>query len=348
MQILQSYYQLGKMLLLSSTFTLVIAGHAMAQDKANQLKGDLRVHDPVMIKQNDTYYIFSTGKGVSIKTSKDRIHWKNSGKVFGKSLAWFKNDIPDQDGALWAPDIHYRNGKFHLYYSVSGWMNFNSSIGYATNTTLDTTSANYKWVDQGMVIDFKNGGEKVNVIDPNIVVEKNGKVWLLYGSYQGGLRLVALDAETGKLPSNKPELITITPSLGEGSYIIKGPGYYYIFASRGICCKGIESTYQVVMGRARDIKGPYLNKKGESWLNNKYSEFLEGNYEEPGRGHNGFFAERDTTFIVYHAYTRSAKGASLLNIKPVYMDADGWPTITETKKLFKQDVPKKAQLIKVK
>ncbi|MFD1255789.1 arabinan endo-1,5-alpha-L-arabinosidase [Mucilaginibacter terrae] len=316
-----------------------------AQDTGNVLKGDLKVHDPVMIKQKGTYYIFSTGKGVPIKTSKDKITWQNSGNVFASPLTWFKQDIPNQDGALWAPDIHYRNGQFHLYYSVSGWMNFNSSIGYATNATLDQSSPLYKWIDHGQIISYKNGGEKVNVIDPNIVVEKNGTVWMLYGSYQGGLRLVELDAKTGKLKSDKPELTTITTSLGEGSYIIRGAGYYYIFASRGICCKGIQSNYQVVMGRSKNIRGPYLTKKGESWVNNKYTLFLEGNYAEPGRGHNGFFTEKDTTFIVYHAYTRSAGGTSMLNIKPVYVDADGWPTINVTKKLFKLNGDKKAQVI---
>jgi len=124
----------------------------------------------------------------------------------------------------------------------------------------------------------------------------------------------------------------ITDALGEGVFVIKAGDYYYIFASRGRCCAGIESTYQVVMGRSKNLKGPYLNKLGESWVNSNYSLFMEGNYEEPGRGHNGFFTERDTTYIVYHAYTRSANGQSLLNIKPVYMDKEGWPTLTPTKK----------------
>lgn len=339
-----SYLTYCRYLLVFSLFWL-IGVRAPAQEKATVLKGDLRVHDPVMIKQGDTYYIFSTGKGIPIKTSKDKITWKNSGTVFTNPLPWFKNDIPEQDGSLWAPDIHYRDGKFHLYYSVSAWMNFNSSIGYATNTTLNPDDPAYKWIDEGQVIGFKNGGKGVNVIDPNVVVEKSGKVWLLYGSYKAGLRLVELDKKTGKLKSDNPELITITPSLGEGSYIIKGPEYYYIFASRGICCKGIQSTYQVVMGRAKNIKGPYLNKQGESWLNDKYTVFLEGNYEEPGRGHNGFFTERDTTFIVYHAYTRSANGASMLNIKPVYVNNDGWPTIAETSKLFKLEDQKNRQVV---
>lgn len=302
----------------------------------NGLKGNLNVHDPVMIKGGDTYYVFGTG--ISEKTSKDKINWTNSLGIFADApLSWWKNDIPEHNGHIWAPDIHYRNGKYHLYYSVSAWMNFNSSIGYATNTTLDKTNPNYKWEDHGQVISFKNGGEGVNVIDPNIFVNKDGKVWLLYGSYKSGLRMVELNPKTGMLKNLKPKLIKLTSHLGEGIFLIKGLNYYYIFASRGKCCAGIESTYQMVMGRSKNIEGPYYNKEGESWLDDKYSVFLAGDASEPGRGHNGFFAEGANTFIVYHAYTKSQNGQSLLNIKPLYITDDEWPTIDVTKKLFKMD-----------
>lgn len=303
----------------------------------NGLKGQLAVHDPVMIKQGDTYYVFSTG--MAIKTSKDRINWMYSGSVFGKGsikFDWWKNDIPDKIG-LWAPDIHYSNGKYNLYYSVSAWMNFNSSIGYATNTTLDFNDPNYKWIDEGQVIGVKNGGEGVNCIDPNIFIDSDGKKYLLYGSYRAGLRLVELDYKTGKLKTDKPELTTITTALGEGAFLIKNADYYYIFASRGRCCAGNNSTYQIVIGRSKNIKGPYLTKEGESWVDNKYTVFLAGDSTEPGRGHNGFFTEHDTTFIVYHAYTRRFNGASLLNIKPMYVDEAGWPTMDTTKTLFKRE-----------
>lgn len=319
-------------------FLFVLAGNMNAQDTLNPLKGDIRVHDPVMIKQGDTYYVFQTGRGIPIKTSTDRIFWKNAGRVFDSSdlPAWRKNDIPEQDGSLWAPDIHYRNGKYHLYYSVSAWMNFNSSIGYATNVTLDATDPKYKWEDHGQVISFKNGGEKVNVIDPNVFVDTDGKVYLFYGSYQAGLRMVQLDPVTGKLMSDPPSSTTITTSLGEGSFVIKGPGYYYIFASRGRCCAGMRSTYQIVIGRSKNIGGPYLSKEGKSWAENNYTLFLEGDSTAPGKGHNGFFTEGDSTFIVYHAYTRAANGASLLNIKPMFIDKDGWPTMENTGKLFRR------------
>ncbi len=312
-----------------------------AQPGQNPLRGDLRVHDPVMIKQGGRYYIFHTGMGVSIKTSEDRVEWKRAGRVFSRDElpAWHRDDIPDQNGHLWAPDIHYRDGQYHLYYSVSAWMNFNSSIGYATNTTLDPEDPAYRWIDRGKVISYENGGKGVNVIDPMVFTGDDGRVWLFYGSYQAGLRMTELDPETGHLMTNPPELAVITPALGEGVFIIEDADYHYIFASRGICCKGLESNYQVVMGRSEDVHGPYMTKDGKNWLDNDYTLFLEGDYEEPGRGHNGFFYENDTTFCVYHAYTRSARGASLLNIKPLFIDQDGWPTLEETGRLFKMKRP---------
>jgi arabinan endo-1,5-alpha-L-arabinosidase len=251
----------------------------------NFLKGDLRVHDPVMIKQGDRYYVFHTWRGISFKTSEDRVEWKKGGRVFEQEElpAWHKEDIPDQNGNLWAPDIHYRDGKYHLYYSVSAWMNFNSSIGYATNVTLDPGGPDCNWVDQGKVISFKNGGEGVDVIDPMVFTDDDGRIRLFYGSYQAGLRMTELDPETGHLINDPPELTVITPALGEGEFIIEYDDYHYIFASRGICCRGLESNYQIIMGRSEDHHGPYLTKDGESWLDNKYNLFLEGDYSEPGR-----------------------------------------------------------------
>lgn len=312
---------------------------SQAQDTLNPLQGDIRVHDPVMIKEGKTYYVFHTGRGIAVKTSPDKIHWKMAGPVFkrGELPAWHKEEIAAQDGSLWAPDIHFYKGKYYLYYSVSAWMNFNSGIGLATNTTLDTASPKYAWKDEGLIINYKNGGVGVNCIDPNAFRDKDGRLWLVYGSYKAGLRLAELNPQTGKLLSEDSTTRTVlTTSLGEGEFIIKGGDYYYLFASRGICCKGMSSTYQMVMGRAKNVKGPYLNKEGKSWVNNQYSLFLAGDSTEPGRGHNGFFTEGDSTFIVYHAYTRAANGASLLNIKPLYIDADGWPAIQNTGVLFKR------------
>lgn len=297
------------------------------------LKGSLGIHDPVMIKGGDTYYVMGTF--TNIKTSKDMVTWKSAGAVFDSNFKfdWWSKDIPT-GAQIWAPDISWREGKYWMYYAVSAWMNFNSSIGLATNTTLDPTDPAYKWEDQGQVISYKNGGAGVNVIDPNIFVDKDGKVYLLYGSFTAGLRMVELDRKTGKLLSETPRLTVLTKSLGEGVFLIKDPQYYYIFASRGICCKGGDSTYQIVIGRSKNITGPYLNKDGGSWVDDKATLFLAGDVNEPGRGHNGIFSEGDTTYLVYHAYTKAFNYNSVLNIKPLYMGDDGWPTIEPTKTKF--------------
>jgi arabinan endo-1,5-alpha-L-arabinosidase len=302
------------------------------------LHGDLRVHDPAMIRAHGVWYVYSTGRGIPFKKSPDRIHWKNAGRVFSRQSlpAWHQKDIPGQDGNLWAPDIHYYEGTYYLYYAVSAWMNFHSAIGLATNTTLDPSDPHYKWVDRGMVIDYTDGGAGVNVIDPSVFTAGDGATWLVYGSYKAGLRMTRLDPATGLLQQHPPSIITLTRGLGEGSCIIRGPHYYYLFASRGRCCAGLKSTYQIVMGRSLRVEGPYLNKQGDSLLAGKYSLFLAGDYQEPGRGGNSFCTEGDTTFIVYHAYTRSAGGASLLNIRPLYAGRDGWPTADSTGALFRR------------
>lgn len=305
--------------------------------KTDVVTYDVPVHDPVMIKDKDTYYIFCTGNGIDILSSKDREHWTPVGSVFTKETlpAWHRDDIPDQNGHLWAPDIFYANGKYHLYYSVSAWMNFNSSIGYATNVTLDPNSPDYKWEDHGKVIDFRNGGTKVNCIDPNVYVEGN-KWWLVYGSYQAGLRMVELNPKTGK-PKNEeaPKLTVITPSMGEGVFLIKRGGWYYIFASRGVCCSGKESTYNVVMGRSKKVTGPFLTKSGEKWTDDMGEQFLYPTEDQPGRGHHGFFVENDTTFIVFHGYDLRYDGHSMLNIGSVHIDEDGWPTMDVTKPVLR-------------
>lgn len=100
--------------------------------------------------------------------------------------------------------------------------------------------------------------------------------------------MVELNSKTGKLISDTPSLTTITTSLGEGVFVIKGPGYYYMFASRGRCCAGMRSNYQIVIGRSKNVVGPYLTKEGKSWVDNNYTLFLEGDSTAPGKGHNGF------------------------------------------------------------
>jgi arabinan endo-1,5-alpha-L-arabinosidase len=125
-------------------------------------EGDVSpVHDPVIIKQNNTYYVFSTGG--SIRKSKDLIHWTLAGKVFDKLPDWVRAEIPGAKGGYWAPDISFYKGTYRIYYVVSTFGKNESAIGLVTNRTLDSQDPKYRWVDQGMVLrshredDFKPG-----------------------------------------------------------------------------------------------------------------------------------------------------------------------------------------------
>jgi len=110
------------------------------------LEGDVSpVHDPVVIKERDTYYVFCTGgrsgQGViPIRTSPDMKTWTAAGFVMESLPEWATREIPMARNA-WAPDISFYNGRFHLYYSVSSFGSRNSAIGLATAPTLDRARA---------------------------------------------------------------------------------------------------------------------------------------------------------------------------------------------------------------
>ena len=135
-----------------------LASHVPAD--AATLQGDINIHDPSMIKQGDSYYLFSTGDSrglinqgnIQIRKSTDLIAWQFVGTVFPSTPEWFITALGLKPRSLWAPDVSYFNGKYYLYYAGSRFGTNNSVIGLAANITLDPTSPNYKWVDEGQVI----------------------------------------------------------------------------------------------------------------------------------------------------------------------------------------------------
>lgn len=321
---------------------LGLPGAALAQDGAQdtgktlnaQLSGDLTVHDPVIIREGDTYYVFSTvGKYVGIKTSKDLKTWTDAGAVFAELPAWAKQAVPGTEG-IWAPDISFVNGEYRLYYSVSTFGSNRSAIGLATSKTL---GAKAKWTDRGLVV-MSTKEDDFNAIDPNFVVDEQGRQWLALGSFWSGLKLFPLDPKTGKpAPGAKPYAIARRPAPAggpapvEAPFIIPHGGWYYLLASYDYCCKGVNSTYYTVVGRAKTVTGPYLGKDGSAMMEGGGTIFLRADLQEQqryrGPGHAGAFTDKDgTTYVVYHAYDKQAEGAPRLRIAPIRWGADGWPT----------------------
>src|ERR1041385_6858515 len=227
------------------TLSLVIA---IALPWPQELEGDIRqVHDPSIIKEGDTYYIFSTRAGIAVRCSKDLVHWRLCGDVFAHLPEWAVKDVPGLRG-LWAPDVSYFNGEFHLYYSVSTFGSNRSSIGLATNQTLDPASDKYRWVDHGKVIG-SNTSDDWNAIDPNVVFDEHDQPWLAFGSFWSGIKLRKLERTTGQRSANDQTLYSLAtrprtatlPGAIEAPGIIRKNNYYYLFVSFDLCCRGKKS-----------------------------------------------------------------------------------------------------------
>lgn len=310
-------------------------------------QGDVRpVHDPVMIREGDTYHVFSTGIGagdqgiVSHRVSTDLATFHLAPGPFTTLPHWAKRAIPGATN-MWAPDISFVNGRYRLYYSVSTFGSNRSAIGLATNATLDPAKPGYGWRDEGLVV-ASQPSDDYNAIDPAFVAGADGRHWLSLGSFWSGIKLFALDPRTGKLlhPGAAPIAIARrsvpagAPSAIEAPYIFQHGGWYWLLASYDYCCKGVNSTYYTVVSRSRSIEGPYLGKDGSSMLNGGGTIILRADLQEKqrfrGPGHSAYFRDTDGTdpsdYIVYHAYDKEYRGAPTLRIAPLRWDADGWPS----------------------
>lgn len=71
------------------------------------------VHDPVMAKEGNKYYLFSTGPGITFYSSTDMKSWKPEGRVFPGEPGWAKKAAPTFSDHIWAPDIYHHNGKYY-------------------------------------------------------------------------------------------------------------------------------------------------------------------------------------------------------------------------------------------
>lgn len=297
---------------------------------------DMRAHDPVMIKQGDTYYLYCTGPTVS--TSKNMVNWTNRGRVFDPPPEWPKESLPNYRGGMWAPDISYHNGKYYFFYSSSAFYKNTSVIGVATNTTLDLDDPGYKWVDHGKLVESVPGRDMFNAIDPNFVVDDEGNGWLTFGSFWMGMKLVRLNEDfTGLAEPQEWYTIAARPRdldhtgerlPGEGAleapFIFKKNGMYYLFVSFDYCCRGVQSTYKIMVGRSEKVTGPYLDKYGQDMVTGAATPVLVGNYDWPGVGHNSAYTIDGKDYLVFHAYDAADDGSSKLVIREIRWE-DGWP-----------------------
>lgn len=306
----------------------------------DRLSGDLSpVHDPCIIKQGDTYHLFSTGQArdptglLPWRTSKDLVHWTLHGRVFESIPQWAQDAVPGARG-IWAPDIAYFNGLYHLYYACSTFGSNHSVIGLAVNKTLDRASSDFEWQDRGLVVKSERGDD-FNAIDANHLIDRDGRHWLCLGSFWSGIKMFALDPATGKpFPDDRRKYSLASrpapenaPAAIEAPFMIERDGYYYLFTSFDYCCRGASSSYYIVVGRSRDVLGPYVGRDGKSQMDGYGTVVLRGDRRFRGPGHQAVLRDGGRDYLVYHAYDAEHDGRSTLRIAPIEWTADGWPTV---------------------
>ena len=299
---------------------------AFAGIPAWALDGMIGIHDPsTVIQCGGNYYVFGTGRGISVLTSSNGFNWQRGGRVFDRVPDSVRQFCPKNDGqSVWAPDIIMLNGEYYLYYSISSWGQFVSAVGLLTNPTLDTNAPNYQWTDRGMVV-HSSEGEDLNAIDPGVCLVPDGTLWICYGSYHGNIELVQLDPKTGlRIATNSP--VTIIANQSEASDIIFHDGYFYLFVNHGSCCQGSNSTYNIRVGRAPKITGPYFDRFGEPMTQGGGTLFLAAQGNDIGPGHFGRLLDDGVEkFSCHYEAEIGRAGRSILDIRPLRWTADGWP-----------------------
>lgn len=317
-----------KSLFLGLTFSVSL----YAADKYSNPVIDYSLPDPSIIKGEDGYfYLYATEdiRNLPIHRSKDLVNWEFVGTAFTDAT---RPDF-EPEGRIWAPDINKIGDKYVLYYSMSVWGGeWTCGIGCAVS---DRPEGPFK--DCGMM--FRSNGIKVqNSIDP-FYIEDNGHKYLFWGSFRG---IYAIElSEDGLSLKSGSSPVQIAGTAYEGTYIHKRGGYYYMFASIGSCCEGLKSTYTTVVGRSTSLFGPYLDKKGQSMMDNHHEILIHKNDSFVGTGHNSEIVSDNagTDWLFYHAVSVANPDGRVLMLDKIDW-IDGWPSVEGNSPSVKSEKPR--------
>jgi arabinan endo-1,5-alpha-L-arabinosidase len=319
---------------LASWIRLAAAAAGVLAVPVLALDGQPGMHDPsTVIAENGKYYVYATGGGLPVSISDDGWSWRRAGSVM-QAVPGGKPgpDVIARGGNnTWAPDVIHLGDQYFLYYSAPGTQP-KSAIGLLIGKTLDPESPDYKWEDAGPVV-WSDGVEDSNAIDPGVFRDPtNGTLWLTYGSYFGYIRLVELNPKTGKrlYPDRKPVNVSIN---SEASIMIFRDGWYYLLVTHGSCCQGANSSYNIRMGRAKKVTGPFLDNMGIDMLQGGGKLFLGSGGRYVGPGHFGRLDLGDGVekFSCHYEADLDRGGISVLDIRPLLW-RDGWPVAGENVK----------------
>ncbi len=296
------------------------------------------VHDPVMAYENGLYYMLSTGHGIQMMTSPDRKTWTMvPHSVITDIPAWTHDSVPEFKRHIWAPDIIKWHGKWWLTYSCSSFAKNTSAIGLMCANTL---SADTQWEDCGPIVCSQRLRDNWNAIDSNIIIDENDQPWMTWGSFWGGIQLARLDSTMHLAQPRYQKVIAARfnpekksdPGMNaiEAPFIFKHDGYYYLFVSFDFCCRGMESTYRVAVGKSKSVEGPYLDKEGRDLAKGGGTIVIDGDKKVfEAVGHSAAYHFGDTDLFICHGYAIDKGGASILVQRRIEWSADGWPTLVK-------------------
>ena len=356
-----------RILLVALLLALLIAAPAQAA----QVKfKNVSVHDPSVFRDSDgRFYIY--GSHMQAAWSDDLVAWKMFSNLdkcalqpsfaveFKEAMTWA------QTGTFWAPDvIQLADGRYYMYYCCCEGSKPLAALGLAVSDSPEGPFENVQ-------ILLKSGEEGYdatrypNAIDPCVFFDASGeRLYMVYGSYSGGIFLLELDPKTGLiLDGQEPygiHLLGGNHSRIEAPYMVynEATGYYYLFLSFG----GLEASdgYNMRVCRSKDVAGPYEDAAGNSMLDCKCAPGnfwndediapygtklmgghlfvpLEGENSDrenaiPSPGHNSVYhdPETDRWFVIHH--TRfAANNRYIVQVRELFFNDAGWPMIAPTR-----------------
>jgi len=312
--------------------------------------GPYNVHAPSVIFNGSCYYCFSTDvmyglpilrSGLQIRTSHDLFSWEFKGWEFNGQPSLAVDYITSNGGTpvdnVWAPYIIKINDTFRLYYSQASDKSKLSAIGLATSKMIKGP-----WIEKGLVVTSKENITMPNAIDPTVIVDNSGKHWMFYGSSWDGIYILELDPETGlaKTPGSKGKRIAhrgFTNNVMNGNIeapeIIYNPDFnkYYLFISYD----WLETKYNVRVGRADKVDGPYYDYNGTDL--NTYADNIPmiiapyafiGHSGWQGTGHCSVFENNGQYYIAHQGRPAVNKYFMDLHVRRMLWTEDGWPVVS--------------------
>jgi arabinan endo-1,5-alpha-L-arabinosidase len=338
------------------------------------------VHDPSVIKVGDTFYVF--GSHLASAKSKDLMNWQQMTSSVSATNPLFLNGASNvytelaetfswaQSNTLWAPDVkQLADGKFYMYYNACRGDSPLSALGVAVANNVEGP-----YVNKGIILKSGMWGQPSydgtvydalkhpNTVDPNVFFDNAGKLWMIYGSYSGGIFIMQMNPANGMPYAGQgygKRLIGGNHSRIEGAYVMYSPAtaYYYMFTSFG----GLDANggYNIRVARSTNPDGPYYDAQGNNMANVKadptkplfddasiapYGVKLMGNflferqlgdagtgigtgYVSPG--HNSAYYDPATGkhFLIFHTRFPGRGEQHEIRVHQMFMNADGWPVV---------------------